>query len=123
MVGARVDPVFGPLVVVGLGGIMVELLKDSVVALAPVTREEALAMLRGLKGSRLLYGFRGSPEVDLDRLADAVCRISEFAADQRERFEELDVNPLICTGARITAVDALIVRRTGSILSNEQVKT
>lgn len=112
MVGARVDPVFGPLVVVGLGGIMVELFKDSAVALAPVTGEEALAMLRSLKGSQLLGGFRGSPKVDLDRVADAICRISEFAADQRDRFVELDVNPLICAGERVTAVDALIVRAT-----------
>lgn len=111
MVGARVDRVFGPLVVVGLGGAMVELFKDSAVSLAPVTAQEALAMLRSLKGSRLLSGFRGSPKVDLDRVADAVCRISEFAADQRERFEELDVNPLICAREGITAVDALIVRR------------
>jgi acyl-CoA synthetase (NDP forming) len=110
MVGARMDPLFGPLILVGLGGIMVELLKDTAVALAPVTREEATAMLRRLKGYSMLTGFRGLEPVDLDALAGIVCRISEFAADQRERILELDVNPLICSGGRITAVDALIVR-------------
>ncbi len=112
MVGARVDRVFGPLVVVGLGGVMVELFKDSAVALAPVTSDEALAMLGSLKGSRLFSGFRGSQPVDVDQLADVICRVSEFAADQRERFAELDINPLICAAGRITAVDALIVRNS-----------
>jgi acetate---CoA ligase (ADP-forming) len=110
MVGARMDPLFGPLILVGLGGIMVELLKDTAVALAPVTREEAMAMLCSLKGYSLLTGFRGMEPVDVNALASVICRLSEFAADQRERVLELDVNPLICSGGRITAVDALIVR-------------
>lgn len=110
VVGARVDPLFGPLVVVGLGGVLVELLKDTALLPAPVSHAEALGMLRGLKGVKLLEGFRGSPPTDLDRLAEIVCRVSEFAADQRDAIAELDINPLICAGERITAVDALIIR-------------
>jgi len=109
MVGARVDPLFGPLLVVGSGGILVELVRDAAVALAPVSDAEAYAMLRRLKCFPLLNGFRGAAPVDLDRLADIICRIAEFAADQADRFKELDVNPLICAGGRIAAVDALIV--------------
>ena len=81
-----VDPLFGPLVVVGLGGILVELLRDTAPALAPVGEDEARAMLRRLKGQRLLEGFRGMPAVDLDaagRRHPRACR--EFAADQRDR--------------------------------------
>ena len=111
VVGGRVDPLFGPLVVVGLGGILVELMKDTVLALAPVGHDEALGMLRSLKGVKLLEGFRNLPSVDMDRLADVICRVSQFMADQREVIAELDVNPLICAGSRITAVDALIVRK------------
>jgi acetate---CoA ligase (ADP-forming) len=124
MVGARVDPQFGPLVVVGLGGILVELLKDTQVALAPVDRDQARAMLLKLKGVRLLQGFRGSAPVDIDRLADVVARISEFAADHAGRVQEIDVNPLICAGDRIIAVDALIVRRqaAGSPQTKEKVQ-
>jgi acetate---CoA ligase (ADP-forming) len=114
MVGARVDPLFGPLVVVGLGGVLVELLKDAVVGLAPVSAGEARRMLSRLKAVAVLEGFRGSEPVDLDRLSEIVCRLSELAADQRDRIGELDVNPLICAGSRIVAVDALIVRRTGA---------
>lgn len=110
MVGARVDPLLGPLIVVGFGGVLVELLKDSAVELAPVTHAEALGMLQRLRGAALLHGFRGAPPVDLERLAEIVCRLSELIADQRERIAELDVNPLICSGERIVAVDALIVR-------------
>jgi len=110
MVGARVDPLFGPLVVVGLGGILVELLKDTAVGLAPVTFKEALGMLDGLKGSAMLRGFRGSPPVDVAALADLVGRVSEFIADHAEAVAEIDVNPLICAGPRILAVDALIYK-------------
>ena len=111
MIGARIDPQFGPLVVIGLGGILVELLKDTAVALAPVTHAEALAMLGRLKAGAILRGFRGSPPVDLDALADIIGRVSEFIADQRDAVSELDLNPLICIGKRLIAVDALIVRR------------
>jgi acetyl-CoA synthetase len=111
VIGARLDPLFGPMVVVGLGGILVELLRDSATALAPVQEAEARAVLRRLKGYRLLEGFRGQPPVDLDRLVDIIRRVSELASDQRERIAEIDVNPLICAGDRQVAVDALIVRR------------
>ena len=109
VVGARVDPLFGPMVVVGLGGILVELLKDTALSPAPVTPAEAMGLLRQLKGVKLLEGFRGMEAVNMDRLADVISKVSRFAADQREVIAELDVNPLICSGERITAVDALIV--------------
>jgi acyl-CoA synthetase (NDP forming) len=113
LVGARIDDLFGPMVVVGLGGVTAELMKDVAVALAPVTKSEALDMLGKLKGQAALEGFRGLPKVDRDKLADIIVRLSEFAADQREVIAELDVNPLICTEKGIVAVDALIARKVG----------
>ena len=110
MVGARIDPLFGPLIVAGLGGILVELLKDTSVDLAPVNHADARGMLSRLKAQAMLTGFRGSEPVDQDKLADIICRLSEFATDQKDRIAELDVNPLICSGGRIVAVDALIVK-------------
>ena len=68
-------------------------------------------MLHKLKGRQLLDGFRGSEAVNVDALADVIVRLSEFAADQRDVIAELDVNPLICAGGRVMAVDALIVKR------------
>jgi len=110
LIGARVDPQFGPLIVVGLGGVWVELLKDSALALAPVQPDEAEAMLHRLKAAALLQGFRGSEAVDIRRLADVICRASELVSDLCRDITEMDINPLICTGARITAVDGLIVK-------------
>ncbi|HEY0181423.1 MAG TPA: acetate--CoA ligase family protein, partial [Rhodopila sp.] len=109
VVGARNDPLFGPLIVVGLGGILVEVLQDTALAPAPVTPSEAEGLLRQLKGVKLLEGFRGMPAVDISHLAQVISNVSRFAADQRDSVAELDVNPLICAGDRITAVDALIV--------------
>ena len=111
MVGARIDPLFGPLIVAGLGGVLVELLKDTTLELAPIRTYEAQAMLAKLKGQAMLDGFRGSEPVERDKLADIIVRLSEFADDQKDRIAELDVNPLICAGNRIVAVDALIVKK------------
>jgi acyl-CoA synthetase (NDP forming) len=109
-VGARVDPLLGALIVVGFGGVLVELLRDSVVDLAPIEADEAVRMLCKLKGRALLDGFRGGPAVDLLKLADIIVRVSEFAADQQGIIAEADINPIICSGERMIAVDALIVR-------------
>ncbi|MFC3124205.1 acetate--CoA ligase family protein [Pseudoroseomonas globiformis] len=108
VVGARQDPLFGPTVLVGLGGILVELLRDSAVALAPVGGAEARVMLGRLKGAQLLSGFRNLPGADIGILADIVQRVSELAADHAGRIAEIDVNPVICAGTRQIAVDALI---------------
>jgi hypothetical protein len=111
VLGARVDPALGPLIVVGFGGILVELLKDSAVELAPINRDEALRMMAKLKGFALLTGFRGGAPVDLERLADIIVRLSEFVSAQQGVVAEVDVNPIICGERSMLAVDALIVRR------------
>jgi len=113
VVGARVDPLLGALIVVGFGGVLVELLRDSAVELAPVNLEEAIRMLRRLKGAALFDGFRGAAAIDVGRLADIVVRVSEFAADQHTEVSEVDINPIICAPGQIVAVDALIVRYEG----------
>ncbi len=110
IVGARVDPVVGPLVVVGSGGVLVELVQDSVAALAPVSAAQAKAMLTRLKGYKMLTGFRGSVPVNLEALAEAIARVSELVADLSGDIEELDVNPLRCGPQRVVAVDALLTR-------------
>ena len=113
VIGARNDPLFGALIVVGLGGVLVEVLKDSALSPAPVTPLEARGMLERLKGFRLLEGFRGTAAVDIGRLAEIISQVSRFAADHTDRVAELDINPLICAGDRITAVDALIIPMRG----------
>ena len=110
MIGGRVDPMFGPLIVVGLGGVLVELLNDTQAALAPVSHPQAMRMLERLKGRRLFDGYRGSAPVDLTQLATLICRVSAFIADHQQVVAEIDINPVICTGAKLVAVDALIIK-------------
>ncbi len=110
VVGARLDPTFGPLIVVGMGGILVELLRDSAVDLAPVGEAQAEAMLQSLRGYKLLSGFRGGAPADIARLVDIIVRVSHLAADLSDEIAEIDVNPVICGPDRAIAVDALIVR-------------
>ncbi|MEO9191204.1 MAG: acetate--CoA ligase family protein, partial [Acetobacteraceae bacterium] len=112
ILGATRDPVFGAVVTVGIGGVHVELLRDVVHRIAPVGPEEAAAMLRELRLSRLLDGIRGEPARDTAALCDAIWRFSLLAADLVAEFAEIDVNPLIlhAAGEGATIVDALIVR-------------
>jgi acetyl-CoA synthetase len=109
IVGVKNDPGFGPMIVIGLGGVLTELLRDSVTALAPVDEHEALRLLSRLRGAPILDGFRGSPPVDRRALARTISRISALACAHRDRLRELDVNPLICRGGTVIAVDGLAV--------------
>ena len=109
VLGMKNDRQFGPLVAVGLGGIMVELLGDTAVRLAPIGETAARDMLASLKGYPLLTGFRGRPGVDVDGLVDAICRLSELAHDLADVIDQIDVNPVIASGAGVLAADALIV--------------
>lgn len=111
IVGVVVDPQFGPFVLVGTGGVMAELLNDTALWPAPVTRAEARQLIGRLKGSALLEGFRGSPPADIDGLVDTVVRVSEFGHAHRNRLRELDLNPVLVrpAGRGALAADALIV--------------
>lgn len=109
ILGARADRLFGPLVVVGFGGVFVELLRDTVMAPAPIAEARARALLDGLRGAALFRGFRGLPPVDLDALAGIVCRLGRFIADHAATVAEVDINPIIATAEGLVAVDAVIV--------------
>jgi acyl-CoA synthetase (NDP forming) len=111
VLGVKNDRQFGPLVAAGLGGIMVELLSDTAVRLAPVGDQTARAMLASLKGQALLTGFRGKPGVDVDGLVDTICRLSELAHDLSDVIDQIDINPVIAGAGGVMAADALIVCR------------
>jgi acetyltransferase len=111
IVGGRRDPSFGPVVMVGLGGIHVEILEDVAFRLAPLARHEAERMIHELRGSRLLRGVRGQPPVDLDAIVDVLLSMSRLLVACPE-IEEIDVNPLVVFEEGGAAVDArAIVRR------------
>jgi acyl-CoA synthetase (NDP forming) len=108
IVGARWDARFGPMVLVGLGGIFAETLRDTAVALAPVGAAEAERLLRGLRGAPLLEGVRGRPPVDVAAAAEAVAALSRVAAAHPE-IAEIEVNPLLVTPTGALGLDARIV--------------
>ncbi|OGL60253.1 MAG: hypothetical protein A3I72_04890 [Candidatus Tectomicrobia bacterium RIFCSPLOWO2_02_FULL_70_19] len=108
ILGIARDPAFGPLVLVGTGGVLAEVLEDVRFALPPVTRARAAELIHALKGARLLEGFRGRPKADLEGLADLVETISRLAVHFGDRFEELDLNPEVFSGGRWHVLDALV---------------
>ncbi len=113
ILGVTRDPDFGPMVMVGLGGIHVEILRDVAFAPVPIGPGEALALLGELKGAALLDGVRGALPADRGALAELIAALSHFAADHADRIDEIDLNPVIVhpQGGGVTVVDALIVKR------------
>ncbi|WP_353644645.1 acetate--CoA ligase family protein [Mesorhizobium sp. WSM2239] len=113
IVGFTRDPLFGPVMTLGTGGVLVELLKDSATLMLPATRDEIETELCGLKLFPLLDGYRGRPKADLDAAINAILSIAAFVADNADSIEELDINPLIVCGERRGAwiADALMVTK------------
>jgi hypothetical protein len=110
ILGAKIDPVFGPVVVFGLGGILTEVLKDVAFRHAPFGPDIAREMIDELKGAAVLKGARGQPPADLDALADAISKLSLFAAANADTLESVEMNPICALPDRCLALDALIVK-------------
>ncbi|MDX2155059.1 MAG: acetate--CoA ligase family protein [Hyphomicrobiaceae bacterium] len=112
ILGINRDPHFGPMLMLGLGGIHVEVLKDVVFAPVPISRTDAEMLIGRLKGAALLGPVRGQPAADKAALADMIVRLSELAADQKDTIAEIDLNPVIvhAEGDGATIADALIVK-------------
>ncbi len=111
ILGVQNDAVFGPVVMLGLGGIFVEVLRDVTFRIAPFGIEEAHRLIGELRGKAILEGARGQMPCDLDALAAALSRLSLFAAAKRAEFTSIDINPLLVRpkGAGAAALDALIL--------------
>ncbi|QOF77907.1 acetate--CoA ligase family protein [Variovorax sp. 38R] len=112
--GVHRDPVFGPVLMFGLGGIHVETLRDVSLRALPITRDDALAMVRELRAFAILNGARGRPPADLDSIADALCALADFAQRAGDSLDSAEINPLIArpqAEGGCVAVDALVVGR------------
>lgn len=112
IVGMRRDASFGPVVLVGVGGVLAEVLDDVRMALAPLTRDAARALLGGLRGAAVLDGVRGRPGVDRERVVDLIVAVAELAL-ARPDIVEIDANPVIASADGALAVDALVVLQDG----------
>jgi acetyltransferase len=113
IVGTMTDATFGPMIMVGLGGITTELFRDVIYRPAPVSATEASAMLAELKAAPLLNGFRGAAKTDIAALSNLIADISVVAAQAREEIAEIELNPVLVhpEGQGVTIVDALVVRK------------
>ena len=116
ILGSRIDPVFGPVVMVGLGGIFAEIVQDTAVQLAPVSETQAMAMLRSLKAFAVLNGARGRRPADIEAAARAIAALSRFAVAHADTVAEIDINPLLlkADGEGAVALDALLIPRSGA---------
>lgn len=115
VIGVHRDPTFGPVVMVGLGGVLIEVLEDVAFRLAPFGVAEARRMIASLKGAKVFAGVRGAPPADVEALADLLARVSVFAAAEADRVDSVDLNPVrvLPAGQGVVALDALIVAATG----------
>jgi acyl-CoA synthetase (NDP forming) len=114
ILGINRDPTWGPLLMVGLGGVLVEAIGDAALATVPLDNATAHALIARLKGAQVLGPYRGGPPADVDALAGLVVRLSQFAADFADDISQIDLNPILvhANGKGVTVVDALIVKRT-----------
>jgi acetate---CoA ligase (ADP-forming) len=113
IVGISRDECWGPLLMLGLGGVMVEAVGDAVLAPVPLDHEAAVALIHRLKASAVFGSYRGMPPADTEALADLMIKLSQFAFDHADDIAEVDLNPVIVHGKGdgVTVVDALIVKR------------
>ena len=109
IVGAKIDYQFGPVVLLGIGGIGVELYGDTAVRMAPVSEQDVRSMVHQLKGRQVLEGFRGSKPVDMKSLSDLVVRFSELIMDLETGIASIDLNPVMCTSEGCVVADARII--------------
>jgi len=113
LIGARTDPQYGPFLMVGLGGIFVEVLKDVAIRLLPVDEKEARTMLRELRGYKVLEGVRGQRPRDIDALVRAMVGLSDIFAAHRNHLSDFEINPIMvrAQGGGVAAVDVRLVRK------------
>lgn len=108
VVGLTRDPQFGPCVMFGLGGIFTEILKDTAFRVAPLEKHDALDMMQEIKAAKILEPVRGMAAADMDMLADILITVGRIGMEN-DRIKEIDINPVIISGGKPVAVDALVV--------------
>jgi acyl-CoA synthetase (NDP forming) len=108
VIGLTRDPQFGPCVMFGLGGIFTEILKDISFRVAPLEKRDALEMMNDIKGHKILEAVRGMEAADLDMFADILIKVGQIGLEN-DAVKEIDINPVIISGSKPVAVDALVV--------------
>jgi hypothetical protein len=106
IVGAKEDPQFGTVVVVGIGGTSVEVYEDVSIRMAPVSIAESMDAIESIKGRKLLEGYRGKEPANKEKLAELIVAFSQMAFDMRDEVESIDLNPVLCNREEAVIADA-----------------
>jgi acetate---CoA ligase (ADP-forming) subunit beta len=109
ILGAKIDLQFGPMILLGMGGIGVEIYQDIALRMAPLSVQDVQAMIGGLKARRLLEGYRGAEKVDREKLTETILAFSSVVMDLQGGIESIDINPLLCSSRRCVVADARII--------------
>ena len=111
ILGAKIDPVFGPIIMFGLGGIYAEVMKDISFAEAPISFEKAEKMISSLKSKDIFFGTRGQSPVDMKSLVSAIVNLSNLIAANFDVIDQVEMNPILVRENDIVALDALIITK------------
>ena len=111
IVGLQNDPQFGPVIMVGIGGVLTEVFRDVAFRMLPITTSDAKSMLDELKGAKMLKGFRGSEPIDINMLSKALVQIGKLGVDNASHFDSIDFNPIVVYPKSYAVVDAKIILR------------
>jgi acyl-CoA synthetase (NDP forming) len=114
IIGTIIDPQFGPTLMLGMGGVFVELYRDVSFRIAPINEKDAKEMIEELKASRMLKGYRGQPPLDIGALVDVLLKVSNLATRYERVIEQLDFNPLMIYEKGLQVVDTRLVLRSSS---------
>ena len=114
IIGLQNDPQFGPVIMLGIGGIFTEILRDVVFRMLPLTPEDALSMLRSLRGREVLHGYRGGPQVSEQHVVEVLCKVGGFGLEAAAAYESVDLNPIVFSGDRHCILDAKILLSTSA---------
>ncbi|MBN2185384.1 MAG: acetate--CoA ligase family protein [Candidatus Krumholzibacteriota bacterium] len=109
IIGARIDEQFGAVIVLGIGGVAVEIYNDTVIRMAPIKENDVASMVADIRGQKLIKGFRGSDPVDIKTLTSLLIDFSNFVIKLEPFIESIDLNPVICTGSRCIIADARMI--------------
>ncbi len=108
IVGGKIDPQFGPVILFGAGGIFTEVLRDTSIRICPIKREDAEEMINDIKYSKILKGYRGEPPVKMNEIINILLKVSKIM--MKENVKEMDINPLIVSHQEAKAVDVRIIK-------------
>jgi len=109
IIGSKVDEQFGPVILLGIGGIAVEVYKDTAIRMAPLSPADMQSMVSSLEAHSIIEGFRGSEAVNMELLTSTMMKFSELVMDLGEGIESIDLNPVMCSSRRCTVADARIL--------------